>query len=54
MLSTVFMLFMLVWMLALVVEFNLGAIPVVNRAYNHHRPCQIGSQPHFNRNFKGV
>jgi len=29
MLSTIFMLLMLIWMLALVLEFRLGAIPLV-------------------------
>ena len=29
MLSTIFMLFMFIWMLALVLQFQLGAIPLV-------------------------
>jgi hypothetical protein len=37
MLWTVFMLLMFVWMLGLVLEFRLGAIPLGNRAYN--RDC---------------
>lgn len=43
MLWTVFMLFMSAWMLGLVLEFCLGAIPPGNRAYNHDGLYQTDS-----------
>jgi hypothetical protein len=54
MLSTIFMLFMLLWMLALVLEFKLGAVPVVVVLTTIIALVKLIRRPHFNRNFKGV
>lgn len=53
MLSTVFMLFMFVWMLALVLQFRLGAIPLVIVLTTIIALVKLIRSPHF-RNFKGV
>jgi hypothetical protein len=48
MLSTIFMLFMFVWMLALVLEFNLGAIPLVFVLTTIIAFVKLIRRPHFN------
>ena len=48
MLSTLFMLFMFVWMLALVLEFNLGAIPLVIVLTAIIAFVKLIRRPHFN------
>ncbi len=54
MLSTIFMLFMFVWMLDLVLQFRLGAIPLVIVLTTIIAFVKLIRKPHFTRNFKGV
>ena len=54
MFSTIFRLFMSVWMLALVLEFNLSAIPLVMVLTTIIVFVQWIRRNHFNRNFNGV
>jgi hypothetical protein len=54
MLSTIFLICMFVWMLTLVLEFKLGAIPVVIVLTTIIAFVKLIRSPHFNRNFKGV
>jgi hypothetical protein len=48
MLSTVFMLFMFVWMLALVLQFRLDAIPLVIVLTTIIAFVKLIRRPHFN------
>jgi hypothetical protein len=53
MLWTVFMLFMFVWMLVLVLKFNLGAIPLVFVLTTIIAFVKLIRRPRI-RNFRGV
>jgi hypothetical protein len=48
MLSTIFMLFMSIWMLALVLEFKLDAIPLVIVLTTIIAFVKLIRRPHFN------
>ena len=54
MLSTIFMICMFVWMLTLVLEFNLGALPLVVVLTTIIALVKLVRRPLFKRNFKGV